>query len=843
MVAACWTGCAVRPPEPAAPAEHEHVAPAEEDPVEELARHSFAYFNDWMHPETGLVWDRVDASGRKPGEVASSAATGFGLTALCIADARGWLPPGEAYRRAETAMRFLAEQMPHERGFFYHFVEPGTGERRWDSELSTIDTALLLAGVITCRQHWPDTPLAAWADRIIARVEWPWMLHDDGTLSMGWSPEGGFLPARWGWYNELMILVLLGLAAPEHPLADDAWHAWKREPVITYGPYTYIQCPPLFTHQFSHAWIDFRGTRDAYADYFLNSALATRAQHLWSVDLQPQFPAWNEQVWGLSASDWRGGYAGWGGPPASGDPPPDGSIVPYAAAGSLPFAPDLCRPTVGRIRAAHADAAWGRYGFVTAFDPHDSWSAGAHIGIDVGITLLMIENARSGFVWERFMSYAPISNALARAGFIPNAPGLPDEDRRYLEGVARDTWRSIASMVHPDTGLPSDDQQVRGPSSVSNIGLYLSACAAAAEWGYLTDREAEAAVTRVLDAMEGWNTRHGFVQCWHDVEDGAPSTNDTWISLLDSGNLAGGLMAAGVRLPNLRARCDRLLDAMAWDAFYDAERGLLVGGYDVAAESFNRDWLLHTLGTDARLAQFAAAGSGRVPASMWDRLSRATETRHHAEYLAPGWQGGGLFMQFINGLWLDERGTLMGRSAENFAYAQIRHARENAFAAWGWSACRAPDGVYLGWGHLRDEIVTPHASVLAIEAFPAEVVANLRALERLGARDPQFGFRDSVDLVSGAVSPDYLLLDQAMLFLSLFNALHDRDLRAWVREHPIAQKAYREIALYRERAHDANNASYRLALPAEDTRERERARVARVVAERENMQARDKAAR
>jgi hypothetical protein len=800
--------------------------------LEEIARRSFAYFNDWTHPRSGLVWDRVDAAGDKPGEVASAAATGFGLTALCIADARGWLPPGEAYRRVERALRFLADESPHVRGFYYHFVDPETGERRWTSELSSIDTALLIAGVITCRQHWPETSIRELADRIISRVEWPWMLQEDGTLSMGWTPEGGFLSARWGWYNELMILLLLGLAAPEHALPADAWHAWKREPVITYGPYTFIQCPPLFTHQYSHAWIDFQGRRDAYADYFLNSALATRAQLLWSMDLQPQFPAWNERVWGLSASDSRKGYAAWGGPPPTVDPLPDGSIVPYAVAGSMPFAPEICTPSLLHQREAFADAAWGRYGFVSAFDPHDGWSARAHLGIDVGITLLMLENWRSGFVWKKFMSYPPISNALERAGFVRKRPGLADDDRRYLEGIARDTWRSIASMVHPETGLPSDDQHVRGPTSVSNIGLYLSSLAAAAEWGFITEAEAEAAAARVLDVMERWSTRHGFSQCWHDVEDGTPSTNDTWISLLDTGNLIGGLMVAGIRLPNLRARCDRILNAMEWDAFYRADRGLLIGGYEIAKEAFNPEWLLSALGTDARLAQFVAVGSGRVPPEMWERLSRDTETRHRAEYLAPGWQGGGLFMQFISGLWIDERGTLMRRSAENFAYAQIRHARERGYPVWGWSACRAPDGAYLGWGHLRDAIVTPHASALALECFPEEVIANLRELERRGARDPEFGFRDSIDHMTGAVSPDYLILDQTMLFLSLFNALHQQNLRTWFGEHPIARRAYEAIALYRERRFDDFNSSYRLKLPAEDIRERERARVAYLVSER-----------
>ncbi len=831
-------GCAVRPP---APAGSHALTPRPADPLEELARCSFEYFRDWSHPETGLVWDRVDASGQKPGEVASSAATGFGLTALCIADARGWLPAGEAYRRAEKTLRFLAERMPHIRGFFYHFIDPETGERRWDSELSTIDTALLLAGVITCRQYWPETPIVDLADVILARVEWPWMLHDDGTLSMGWTPEGGFLPARWGWYNELMVLVLLGLASPTHPLAADAWHAWRREPVIMYGPYTYIQCPPLFTHQFSHAWIDFRGLRDAYADYFLNSVLATRAQHLWSMDLQPQFPAWGETVWGLSASDWRGGYAGWGGPPATGDPPPDGTIVPYAVAGSLPFAPDICRPTILHIRAHYADTAWGRYGFLTAFNPHGGWSAGAHLGIDLGITLLMIENARSGFVWERFMEYEPIRAALRRAGFVRHARELPEEERGGLEHLARDTWQSLAAMIHPDTGLPANDSRWRGPLSVNNVGLYLSALAAATEWSFIAEPEAVAAAERVIHCLETSPSYHGFFSDGHDIESGAPPAAPDHVSLLDNGHLAAGLTAVGMRFEALRARCNRLLDAMRWDAFYDRPREVLIGRYDIQSNSFDSKWTLDTLDAGARVAQFIAVGSGRVPASLWDRLSRSLETRYHAEFLLPGWAGG-LVSQFVSSLWLEEEGSLVRRSAENLAYAQMIHAREREAPAWGWSPGFAPDGDAIEAGPLREDVIAPYATILALESYPEEVIDNIKALEKLGARDPKWGFRESIDVATGAVSGEFLFSHQAMIFLSLFNALREGQLRKWVREHPIAQRAYDGIAVYRERPFGEHNASYRLALPSHDTRESERARVARVVAEREKLKQRNRGA-
>jgi len=162
---------------------------------------------------------------------------------------------------------------------------------------------------------------------------------------------------------------------------------------------------------------------------------------------------------------------------------------------------------------------------------------------------------------------------------------------------------------------------------------------------------------------------------------------------------------------------------------------------------------------------------------MWAKLSRKMETRHGCEYLEPGWQGGGLFMQFINGIWLDERGTVMGRSAREFARAQIEHARRNTYPAWGWSASNEPTGGYLGWGALVDNVVTPHASVLAIQFFPDEVLANLHALEGLGARPGDEGFVDAVDIKTREIADIYLVLDQSMLFLSLVNALCDDSIR------------------------------------------------------------------
>jgi hypothetical protein len=392
--------------------------------LEDLERRAFLYFQEHADPRTGLVLDRAHTDGRphQVGEpshrVASSAATGFGLTALCIAAANGWLTRAEARARIRTTLRFFATQADEQHGWFYHWMEQETGARRWQSEFSSIDTALLLAGVLTARQCFrDDAEIVRLATRIYERVDFQWMLAGHPTLlSHGWKPETGFLKPRWDTYSEHLILQLLAIGSPTHAITPRAWLAWQRTR-ITYAGHTYLNAGPLFTHQYTHAWVDFRGWRETwypFTDYFANSVAATRAHRLFCLSLAPEFPAYDENVWGISASDSAQGYVAWGGPPR--DPAIDGTVVPYAPAGSLMFTPDISLPALRTMRARYGARVYGRYGFADAFNPNTGWLDSDVIGIDLGITLLSAENLRTGNVWRWFMANPEIKRALRRAG-------------------------------------------------------------------------------------------------------------------------------------------------------------------------------------------------------------------------------------------------------------------------------------------------------------------------------------------------------------------------------------------------------------------------------------------
>jgi len=198
-------------------------------------------------------------------------------------------------------LRFLKTQLPNEHGFFYHFVDLDTGERMWNCELSSIDTSLLLCGVLTARQHFNDAEIQELATAIYERVDWPWMLNGGDTFSMGWKPGfgGGFLPSRWNQYCELMMIYLLAIGSPTHPVSSDTWKAWSR-PTVKFQGFEYISGhDPLFTHLNSHAWFDFRDKRDAFANYFTNSVTATRAHKQFCLSLRDEFPDYSADLWGL----------------------------------------------------------------------------------------------------------------------------------------------------------------------------------------------------------------------------------------------------------------------------------------------------------------------------------------------------------------------------------------------------------------------------------------------------------------------------------------------------------------------------------------------------------------
>lgn len=391
------------------------VSEQDEAFLDSLEKQNFLFFVEQAHPHTGLVKDRTNVRATDTTIVASIAATGFGLTALCVGTERGWISLAEARHRAIVALRFLWEKMPNHRGFFFHFANINTGERIWDSEVSSVDTAILLCGVLTCGEYLRSLDVSHLASAIFNRVDWTWLSEDTTLLPHGWTPEFGFLPYRWDYYSEHMMIYLLGLGSMVHPLPADAWGAWKRT-VFEYEGLRYIgSYAPLFVHQYSQAWFDFRGKHDRYADYFKNSAIATQVHRCFCLELARQFPDYSDDLWGISVSDSQHGYVVWGGPPAIG--PIDGTVVPSASAGSLPFLPQPCLRVLRNVKDKYPNA-WCRYGFVNAFNPLKNWYDTDVVGIDTGITLLMAENVRSGFVWKTFMKNREAKRGLDRAGFV-----------------------------------------------------------------------------------------------------------------------------------------------------------------------------------------------------------------------------------------------------------------------------------------------------------------------------------------------------------------------------------------------------------------------------------------
>jgi hypothetical protein len=397
-------------------------APEDEQFLDDLEHTSFLYFWEQANPQTGLIKDRCNARTTDTGLVGSIASTGFGLTAICIAEKRGFVPREDARLRVLATLTFLWRTLPTHRGFFYHFANIDTGERLWDSEVSSVDTAILLCGILTCRQHFDDHDISELAHAIFDRVDWTWLSEDTAVLTQGWTPEFGFLPYKWDYYSELMMIYLLGMGSGTHPLHADAWTAINR-PVFEYDGLRYIgSYAPLFVHQYSQAWFDFRHKRDKYADYFHNSAIATDVHRRFCIELGKTFPDYSDDLWGITASDSDKGYVIWGGPPAMG--PIDGTVVPAASGGSLPFLPETCMRVLRNMRTRYPQA-WSKYGFVDAFNPLKNWYDHDIIGIDTGITMLMAENARTAFVWETFMKNPEAQRGMAVAGFTSYNPTVP----------------------------------------------------------------------------------------------------------------------------------------------------------------------------------------------------------------------------------------------------------------------------------------------------------------------------------------------------------------------------------------------------------------------------------
>ena len=411
------------------------------DLLDDISRRSVRYFLEQTDLRTGLVLDRAFTDGERAEKeshqrVASIAATGFGLTALCIAADHRWISRDTARERVLLALRFFDHIAPQEHGWFYHFMDSANGLRIWNSEISSIDTSLLLAGILTARQYFADDPqITSLATAIYDRVDFPWMMgRSKMYFSHGWTPEKGFLNYRWDTYSELLILYVLGIGSPTHPVPADTWDAWKL-PLVDAGGYRFVGGGSLFIHQYSQAWIDLRDRfppqpvpvdssvirldpifprADRGVNYYQNSVIATRAQQeMFSKKLSQQYPGYSAHIWGVTASDSDKGYTDWG---AANGPHVDGTVVPSAAAGSLMFAPDICIPALRTMLLKYGDRIYGRYGFADAFNPTTRWVSRYVIGIDVGITLLSAENLRTGIVWHWFMSNPEPQHALDLVG-------------------------------------------------------------------------------------------------------------------------------------------------------------------------------------------------------------------------------------------------------------------------------------------------------------------------------------------------------------------------------------------------------------------------------------------
>ena len=416
--------------------------------VDELERRCFDYFVQEVNRSNGLVLDRTD--GAAPSSIA---ATGLGLATLTAGVERGFITRADAIERTVACLRFFWNSPQHagkdatgHHGFYYHFLDLQTGQRAWKCELSSVDTALLVAGMLTAAQYFTrDSPaeseIRELAHALYARVDWPWMTNGALTMSHGWTPERGFLRYRWQGYNEAMLLYVLGLASPMHALGKDSYDAWTasyRWRKI-YGT-ELLYSGPLFTHQLSHVWIDFRGIQDEFmrarrCDYFENSRRATLLQREYAIRNPMKFAGYCADCWGLSACDGPGwlkcnvdgverrfyNYVSRGVPFG----PDDGTIAPWAVAASLPFAPEVVLPAIrhfARSGLMHANP----YGFRTAFNrtfPNGSsadgvgWVAAGHCGINQGPIALMIANHRSDFIWALMRRCPSIVTGLRRAGF------------------------------------------------------------------------------------------------------------------------------------------------------------------------------------------------------------------------------------------------------------------------------------------------------------------------------------------------------------------------------------------------------------------------------------------
>ena len=412
-----------------------------------IQREAFSYFAHETNRANGLVVDTT--SGVAPSSIA---AIGLGLTAYPVAVERGFISRVEAAERTLTTLRFFwgSKQGPEPdatgyRGFYYHFLDMHSGARVWQCELSTVDSALLLAGMLTAAEYFDEgrgaeREIRDLADRLYARADWQWAQNGGATVTHGWTPEAGFLPYRWEGYDEALLLYVLGLGSPTHPLPPESYRAWA----ATYEWRTiydtsFLYAGPLFIHQLSHLWIDFRGIQDAFMrghgiDYFENSRRATLVQQQYAIRNPRGYARYAEQCWGITASDGPGnltrvvdgvtrqffGYRARGVP----DGPDDGTIAPWGVVASLPFAPEIVLPTIAHMHHLRLGGTHP-YGFKTTFNPTfpdpggspQGWVSPWHCGLNQGPIVLMIENYKSGLVWQLLRGCRYIVSGLNACGF------------------------------------------------------------------------------------------------------------------------------------------------------------------------------------------------------------------------------------------------------------------------------------------------------------------------------------------------------------------------------------------------------------------------------------------
>ena len=420
--------------------------------LDSLQYDTFRYFWDTANPDNGLIPDRAPTP-----SFASIAAVGFGLTSYLVGVERGYITRQQAAQRIVTTLRFFAQAPQLEKatgvagykGFFYHFLDMKTGERFKQVELSTIDTALLLGGILSAQTYFDkntpiETEIRQLAEQIYGRVDWTWMQNHKPFVSMGWHPEKGFIPADWKGYNEAMLLYVLALGSPTHPVGTDVWPAWtKSYDWAAFQGQQHVNFDPLFGHQYSHIWIDFRDIQDGYMkkkglDYAENSRRATYANRAYCMKNPGKWQDYSSTIWGLTACDGPKdttaaglqffSYRARGA--ASTQIVDDGTIAPTAAGGSIAFAPEICLPALQAMKAKYGDKLYGQYGFRDAFNPTyryasafangsttNGWFDIDYLGIDQGPILLMSENLRTDFVWSLMKRNPHIQKGLRRAGF------------------------------------------------------------------------------------------------------------------------------------------------------------------------------------------------------------------------------------------------------------------------------------------------------------------------------------------------------------------------------------------------------------------------------------------